>query len=76
MKKGGDNSKCKRGRMSAGARPVSEGARIDIAKVIAEFQASDNQGIVEVVSEFLTSRIAPVSILKSLVNCYRLQVSS
>ena len=45
MKKANDNPKYKRGRMTPGARPVSEGTRIDIAKVIAEFQASDNQGM-------------------------------
>ena len=44
MKKANDNPKYKRGRMTPGARPVSEGTRIDIAKVIADFQASDNQG--------------------------------
>lgn len=31
-------------------RPVSESARIDIAKVIADFQASDEQGMLKMSS--------------------------
>lgn len=46
MKKSQGDSKYKNGRMSAGARPVSEGTRIDIAKLIAEFRSSDNEGAI------------------------------
>lgn len=33
------------GRIAPGARPVDEGTRIDISKILSDFQASDEQGM-------------------------------
>lgn len=33
------------GRLGPGSRPVDEGTRIDISKILSDFQASDEQGM-------------------------------
>lgn len=33
------------GRIAPGSRPVDEGTRIDISKILSDFQASDEQGM-------------------------------
>jgi hypothetical protein len=44
FKKSKNKSKQPGGRMAPGARPVDESTRIDIAAIMSQFQASDEQG--------------------------------
>lgn len=71
MKSDNGNSNNKRGRMSAGVRPVSEGKRIDIAKLIADFQVSEDQGTI---NSSWAENVCEINLFKSLVCTCRCRV--